>query len=87
VSLQVFLLLLIFVCTLVANFLGAVYQKQVIKGNNFKAAMLSVITAGLGILIWKTCLTEVDIGSSASYVSAYLVADGIGTYIGLRTKA
>ena len=75
---------LIFVATLVCNALSAIYQKLVHKEHHIKATTVSILIAGLSLLIWRYCLTEGDLTSSVPAIGSYLLGDGIGTYCGLK---
>lgn len=73
----------IFVSTLVANVLSVLYQRLVLKDQHLKATTVSVVLAGISLLIWKHCLTEPD---SLPAVISYLIGDAVGTYTGFKIK-
>ena len=70
-------LALVFIATLVCNALGAIYQRLVMKESNLKAATVSVVMAGLSLLIWRHCLIETDLTSGVAVIATYLSADGL----------
>jgi len=79
-------LILIFLGTLISNCLGVLYQRAVIKEQNIRATTISVIMAGIGLLVWKTFLAETDVVSSSAAIISYLIGDACGVYAGLRYK-
>jgi len=74
---------LIFFATLVANVLSVLYQRFVQRDQHLKATTISVMMAGIGLIIWKYCLTEPD---SLPAVCSYLAGDAVGTYTGFKIK-
>jgi uncharacterized protein YebE (UPF0316 family) len=77
------ILVAIFLATLVANVLSVVYQRLVLKDQHLKATTVSVVLAGISLLIWKHCLTEPD---SVPAIVSYLIGDAVGTYTGFKVR-
>lgn len=75
---------LIFVATIVCNTLGVLYQRFVNHEEHLKATTISVLIAGLSLLIWKVCLTDADITHSIPAIASYLAGDAVGVYAGLK---
>lgn len=78
------ILTLIFVATLICNALGVLFQRAVQKERHLKATTISVLMAGISLLIWKGCLAETDLTSSVPAIVAYLVGDAVGVYAGFK---
>ena len=76
---------LIFSATFICNALGVVYQRLIFKDQHFKATVVSVVMAGLGLFVWKLILKDSDLDGTAALIS-YLTADGLGVYTGLKVK-
>lgn len=76
-------LAVIFSATLLADALAVLYQRLVIKEQHFKATLISTLLAGIGILIWKYCLSDHD---STPAIIAYLLGGSIGTYGAFKVR-
>jgi hypothetical protein len=81
-SLQV--ILLIFVGTIICNALGVLYQRMFMQAEHLKATTISVVMAGISLLIWRGCLQEADLTHSIPAIVSYLIGDAIGTYAGFK---
>lgn len=82
INLQV--VVLIFVATIACNALSVLYQRLLNHEQHLKATTISVIIAGLSLLIWKHCLAEADLTTSAPAIVSYLAGDAVGVYAGMK---
>ena len=79
-------IIIYFLVGLIQDFLIAFYYRLVTKGAGFPAGFLSFLITIINLAVIYTILEKFNLETSFLAIFAYAIGNGVGTYIGVKSK-